>query len=883
MHVKTSENHFRDGWGDFLRRNLRFLILFPAIALIMNVVLWSVISSRLENDRAQLEAQALKQATSISRTYAQYLTRTVEQLDQLSKQIKYSWEHSDGHLSFRDMVANGLLNIPQFASISIYDENGTAVTTTIPVTKVFTVSDREYFRFHQSHLSDTMLIGKRTIGRLSGKEIIQATRRINKQDGSFGGVLVMGIAPEFFSLFSEDPALNQGGILAFIGEDGIERMWTVNGREVGAHVENNTNALTFPDEQKYFIATRKLNGYPFIALVGLDREQIMLPHEMNADMVRRMAVAGSIVLFIFALVATWMSIHLSWRKRQAESIRETYRLATEGGNEGFYIMVPQRDRSGFIVDFEIGDCNEKGAALFGKPKEEFLGTRVSTVYSGEYLESLMHTYRNAMETGFYADDYRVPEESPVSAEWLSRKFVRADNGLAVTVRDISESKRHEQELAQRASEDGLTALPNRRWLMNYLPQALAKAHNKTTQIAILFIDLDDFKNINDTLGHSAGDQLLCAVAARLKSIVRSTDKVVRIGGDEFTIVLEAIHNEEEAAHIAFAINRALREPFELMRETTSQKNQIGSSIGISMFPRDGHDVETLLKNADIAMYAAKAGSKGQFRFYDRMLYENIKLRLNTEQELAQAIRDDQFLIHYQPRVHAQSGRLLGAEALIRWQHPERGLILPNDFIGLAEATGMINVIGDIVIDKVCAQMMAWRKQGLELVPVSVNISAHQFNENKVKKTIAAGLKKYALPAALLEIELTESAMMQNRGDIFDEINELNAMGIRIHIDDFGTGYSSLSLLQRLDMDVLKIDQAFTSQLGRSKDGETFFTAIVSMARALGMRVVAEGVETAEQLAILQTLFCDEVQGYFVAHPLPADEMRDVMRRPHLFG
>src|SRR5690606_10666072 len=245
--------------------------------------------------------------------------------------------------------------------------------------------------------------------------------------------------------------------------------------------------------------------------------------------------------------------------------------------------------------------------------------------------------------------------------------------------------------------------------------------------------------------------------------------------------------------------------------------------------------------------------------------------------------DDQFLIHYQPRVHAQSGKLLGAEALIRWQHPQRGLIQPADFIALAEETGMIGQIGDIVVDKVCAQMTDWRSQGLDVVPISVNISARQFADNKVQRAIAAGLEKYALPSSLLEIELTESAMMRGDGDLFDEIASLSGMGIGIHIDDFGTGYSSLSQLQRMDTDVLKVDRTFTSQLGCGREGERFFTAIVSMAKALGMRVVAEGVETAEQLSILRTLTCDEIQGFFIAHPLPADEMLELMRQPHLFA
>jgi diguanylate cyclase (GGDEF)-like protein len=730
---------------------------------------------------------------------------------------------------------------------------------------------------------------------LSGKKIIQITRRLEKQNGEFDGVLLIGLSPEFFSLFSDDPILGHEGILAFVGEDGVERMSKLSSEQVdipnllAMPVGEGNEAYDllpgphlFSDGKVRFTATDRVQNYPFYALVGLSQEDVLVPYERNRALYYRIGIAASGIVLLLTFGAMLMSMRLSWRRQQTAAIRETYRIATEGGNEGFYILLPLRDKNDFIVDFEVVDCNEKGAEFFGMGKDKFLGQKISMFCFGEYFEQSMAAYCGAMQSGFHEDDYHVPSNSPMKAEWIKRKFVRSENGLAVTLRDISEPKRHEREMSRMATEDDVTGLPNRHWLMTYLPQALATAHTNGTMLAILFIDLDDFKNVNDSLGHSAGDQLLREVSVRLRSVLRSTDKVVRIGGDEFTVVLEAIHNEENVANIALTINQILHQPFDIARETTQHKSRIGASIGISMFPRDGQDVETLLKNADIAMYAAKTSTKGRFRFYDQMLYDNIKLRLDTEQELLHAIRDDQFLLHYQPRVDTQTGKLVGMEALIRWLHPERGMIQPNSFIALAEKTGMINAIGEIVLEKVCAQLAAWIEMGVKVVPISVNVSAHQFNEGKVKNQILAGLEKYAIPPELIEIELTESAMMHNSGDIFDQIAAINAMGIKIHVDDFGTGYSSLSLLQRLDMDVLKIDRAFTSQLGIGKDGEIFFTAIVSMAKALGMRVVAEGVETLGQLQILQTLACDEIQGYYGARPLPPGEIADVILRSTLF-
>lgn len=877
--------------GSYVRRNLRFMILWPLAAVLLTLLLWGVMLSKLASDKKQLEENALRKSAAISKAYAQYLTRTVEQLDLLARQIKFGWEKSNGSLSFERMNLEGALNVPRFGSAAIYDENGIPVTGTIPLGKKVGVADREYFQFHKNFKSESLRIGTPTIGRLSGKKIIQVTLRIEKDGGKFGGVLVMGVPPEFFTLFSDDQVLGENGILAFIGDDGIERMSKVgneqrdssplSAQKFDPNIDTR-NVYLFPDGKTRFISTHTLNGYPFFALVGLDQQDVMQPYQRNLVMYRKIGIVGSIVIFLFAFIAMWMSMRLAWRNHQAKTIRETYRLATEGGNEGFYILLSEQDKNGFITDFTVVDCNEKGASFFGLPKEKFLGAKVSDYYSGEYFERVMNTYRLGMENGFYEDDYRIPEGSPIKAEWVKRKFVRADKGLAITLRDISESKRYEREMSRLATEDALTTLPNRHWLMNYLPAALATAQANKSMLAVLFIDLDDFKNVNDTLGHSAGDQLLCAVAARLKSVVRSTDKVIRLGGDEFTVVLEAIHNEEEVAHIALTINQVLHEPFELTRDTTPKKNKVGGSIGIALFPRDGHDVETLLKNADIAMYAAKINRKGEFRFYDRMLYENIKQRLDTEQDLAHAIREDQFELYFQPRVATSTGTLTGMEALIRWQHPTRGLLKATDFIELAEESGMINAIGEIVIDKVCAQIAVWLAQGIKTLPISVNVSAHQFNDGKVKNLIAACLSKHAVPASLLEIELTESAMMQNTGDIFDEISAINKMGITMYVDDFGSGYSSLSLLQRLDMDVLKVHQAFTAQLGLTKDGEVFFTAIVSMAKALNMRVVAEGVETPAQLKILQTLACDEVQGCYISEALPAADVPALIAKHHLF-
>jgi diguanylate cyclase (GGDEF)-like protein len=451
--------------------------------------------------------------------------------------------------------------------------------------------------------------------------------------------------------------------------------------------------------------------------------------------------------------------------------------------------------------------------------------------------------------------------------------VRVGNSLAVTLQDISERKAHERALERLANQDGLTNLLSRNALLQVLPKSLAQAREAGKSLALLFIDLDEFKHVNDAHGHAAGDQLLKAAAQRLQSLLRPADHVARFGGDEFLVLLDPC-DEREVAAVAQRIVDALVAPFAIGDEL----HAVGASVGISVFPRDGDDAQTLIKHSDMAMYASKNDGKGQYRFFDPSLSKTLRARARLKQGLVEAIEQDQFVLHYQPRVDPRDGRLLSMEALLRWRHPALGVVPPGEFIPLAEATGLIVRIGQLVIEKACAQVAAWRDEGMALVPVSINVSARQFRRGGVPGQLAATLERYRLPSRLVEVEITESAMMSEHDDILAELAELRALGIKLHVDDFGTGYSSLSQLQRLKMDVLKVDRAFTAELGGAKEGKVFFQAIVSMAHALGMSVVAEGVETREQLEILRSLGCNEVQGYLIARPVAAHEMAILMQQ-----
>jgi diguanylate cyclase (GGDEF)-like protein len=462
---------------------------------------------------------------------------------------------------------------------------------------------------------------------------------------------------------------------------------------------------------------------------------------------------------------------------------------------------------------------------------------------------------------------------------MYHRFVRSGGGIAVTLRDISENKAHEEALSRLANTDVLTALPNRHWLVSYLPRAVAKANHRKSLLAVLFVDLDDFKNINDTLGHAAGDELLQGAAMRLKHIVRPNDDVVRLGGDEFTIILQHVDSRDDVARLAERIVAVLGEPFGL---AGTSNHVVCASIGISMFPRDGMDGETLLKHADVAMYAAKANGKGTFAFYEPHFSERLLIRLNREQTLRNAIERDEMVVLYQPRVDTFSGELRSLEALVRWMHPELGLVLPQSFIPIAEDTGLIVRLGELVAEKVFAQLAQWKEQNLQVVPVSINVSVRQFNERNLSELFASRMAHYGIESSLIEIEITESCMIEDDEQVNEQLRALDALGIKLLVDDFGTGYSSLSQLQRLELNGLKIDKAFTAALGKGSEGEVFFKAILSMAHELGMNVVAEGVETVAQLHVLQALSCSEVQGEFISPPVPASEIPSILRKQFLF-
>ncbi len=443
--------------------------------------------------------------------------------------------------------------------------------------------------------------------------------------------------------------------------------------------------------------------------------------------------------------------------------------------------------------------------------------------------------------------------------------------------EINERLQAEERARHLSLHDALTGLPNRRLLHDRLGQLLMQARRERWSVAVMFIDLDRFKTINDSLGHAMGDEVLREMAKRLRESLRDTDTVSRVGGDEFVLLLPRIQTVAVVSEIALKLMEQLSVPCTV----GGRSLHVTASIGISIFPDDGDDAHRLLSHADAAMYHAKATGRRNYQFYASTIGEAVQTRVGLESDLNLALERRELVLHFQPRVYLGSRAMCGFEALLRWDHPRKGLIAPGEFIPVAEESGLIIPIGEWVIGEACRQMRRWQDAGRPVHPVSVNISARQFSDGTLVQRVADALAKTGLRPALLELEITESTLMENTDETLRQFAGLKRLGVTLSIDDFGTGFSSLAYLKRFHVDILKIDQSFVRDISTDPDDAAIVRAIVSLARSLQLRVVAEGVETREQAEFLAACECQEAQGFFFGRPCPAGELEPLLAAEQL--
>jgi len=596
-------------------------------------------------------------------------------------------------------------------------------------------------------------------------------------------------------------------------------------------------------------------------LVGLDgrpiHAEISLGHLRRGD--------ESVV----TMIARGVPLTTSHRTEETEHLQSRYRALFENNLAGVYHAE---------LDGTIFECNESCARILGfHSPDDLLASDLTNPWlePSERDEQFQRLQTDQMLTQTETC-MRKADGTPV---WIMQNLnlVMDDDGrsyVAATMFDITARRLAEEQVAYQANYDALTGLPNPSLLHERLVKALEQAGRNRRRVAVAFLDLDHFKTINDTLSHRVGDQLLQLVAYRIQNSLRDYDTVARMSGDEFTVILSNVKSREDAGHIAGKLLGTIAEPFLL----DGRELFVTTSIGLAVSGDDGDDAETLLRNADLAMYRAKELGRNTFEFFGQLSGEKVAERFALENDLRRALQRKELALHFQPQIDSITGQVHCMEALLRWFHPERGLVPPNTFIPIAEEAGLIIPIGEWVLEEACRQAESWRTGRGWNLRVAVNLSPRQFHQKDFPEVIARILKSTGLPPQYLELEITESNAMQNPEMAIKTLAELKSMGLRIAIDDFGTGYSSLSYLRRFPIDALKIDQSFVRDIESNENDAAIVSAVIAMAHKLRLVVIAEGVETEPQSVFLREQQCEQMQGFLFSRPKPIEDLDEFMRQ-----
>ena len=708
------------------------------------------------------------------------------------------------------------------------------------------------------------------VGAGGGPGRILLSRPLRRADGAFAGAVVAAVAPEYFLSFAPGLELGRSGLLEFAGLDGHVRARLSGGAFSSGQMLRDSALLSAAREKREgslvgsdadgvsrYLSYRVLEDYPLLVAVGTGVEETLAQYRARERGYVRTAwlVTAAILLFAASLITAWVILDRSdERFRQlAAHVPEAFWMTDLRRGRACYLSPAFRAISG-LPPQPIGRAWEAWKSLI-HPKDRVAALEAYTG-SGSGRPEIEH--RIVRPDG--------------SERWVrARSFtVRDASGaayrIAGTVEDVTERRAAEEKLLHYAQFDALTDLPNRIVCQDRLGRALAQAQRKGWGMAVLFIDLDRFKLVNDMLGHAIGDAALRKSGERLAHCVRAGDTVARIGGDEFAVVLAEIARPEDAGAVAQKILEAMTPPMQI----EGHEVFVSASVGIAAFPADGADSETLLRNADAAMLKAKEAGRASFQYYTAAMNERAMEKMTLENDLRRALERDEFELYYQPKQELASGRVVGLEALLRWRHPVRGLLSPSSFVPLLEDSGLIVKVGDWVVRAACRQIAAWQSAGVPVVPVAVNLAAKQFLHHDLALTIEDALQS-GIDPALLALEITESDLMQRPEDVVAMLGNLKARGVAVAIDDFGTGYSSLAYLKRLPVDALKLDCSFVMGLPEDQDDVSIARAVIGMAHSLGLKVIAEGVETEAQRAFLLAWDCDQVQGYLLSKALDAND------------
>jgi diguanylate cyclase (GGDEF)-like protein/PAS domain S-box-containing protein len=858
-------------------------VLFPAFAVLLLIFIWSWCLHVIRVEGAAIEKKTSDSAYELVETYEAQMIRNLGSIKQTLGTVKYAYEASASPATLTLLRERGLLPPSILFNVSIFDNHGNPVagTSLVPLPPI---SKQPYFLEHLANDARVPIVQRVALGPEDVRVLF--SRRLNTKNGGFIGVVQISVDPAYFTSGYEAARLGKKGVLGLLNDDGVflvRRTGDVTSVDGVAHpiaaisqLEKTSVVLEtheWDGEQRY-AGVRPLFGFPLSVLVGLSKAERFEEFKSRERNYLFWAALASLFLALVASILSRYAWELSESRRRTRKDQETYYAASEASMDAVFVLRSVFDRSGEIIDFTLESVNNRAAALFRLPKETMLGRKLSQVVPKVHENSMFKDLVEVAKTGETHELEWKNDLPMLRAVWLHRQVVRVEDGVIVIMRDISERKQAEARIVHMAHHDSLTGLPNRTLLEDRIQQAILQAQRSGHSVMVAFVDLDNFKFINDCLGHAIGDELLKAIAKRIRQNLRQTDTIVRLGGDEFVIVLSGQQAHSDVLASTFhKIRTTIADPIFL----AENKIEVTASMGVAVYPEDGVDSATLLMHADAAMYQAKAHGRNNCQFFTDELDHRIREKMALQDGLRVALARDEFLLLYQPQVELHLGRIVGVEALIRWRHPVRGVVSTQEFIALAEETGLIGPIGEWVLRTACRQNKAWQDAGLPALTIAVNVSARQFKDNSLLTQVDLALKESGLESRYLCIEVTESMLMQNPSRAIATMEKLQAMGVSLSIDDFGTGYSNLSALKSFPITTLKLDQSFIRTVPSNLDDCAIAKTVISLGRQMDMHILAEGIETEGQLAFLRENGCHEGQGYLLCPPSTAEEVAQLLQ------
>jgi diguanylate cyclase (GGDEF)-like protein len=846
------------------------------LGLAMIAFIWLGVDFHVKSERATVQEDAIQHASNLSRAFEEHLVTTLTDLDHTLQVVRSAYERNPDKFDLIEWARQEhALADPAFQLVLIGADGLMKSTTVAQRFAPVDLSDREHFRVHINAQDDKLFISKPLVGRVTGRMSIQLSRRISTPEGGFAGVVVISLDPGHFTRLYDSIDIGREGAIRVVGTDGVVRAIGSQGSHQGAYIGTNLTGSTLlthaslrpagwyltpssrSDRVGRLVFYRAVRDFPLIVSVGLGTSEMFAG--VNAKRTDYDIVASGLTVLILIVVG------LSIRDRMTlERASRQLRLQ----NVRFDAALNNMSHGLAMVDAEkkLVVCNSAYAQMFQlAPEEVQPGTPLDRLVGSKIAKGCLPP---VTPSEFAEDRQSIPakiEHLPDNRDLLVLSQSMSDGGWVTTYEDVTERLRTEARIAHMARHDGLTDLPNRRHFLEELASATAQLQKSEPHFSVFMLDLDGFKLINDTLGHGAGDGLLRAVADRLRFCVRQDDIVARLGGDEFAILQRcAIDQKSEAVGLAADIIEVLSEPFDVgAREVC-----ISTSIGIAMAPEQGRNSEELLSNADLALYQSKLSGRDRYCLFEPAMEKRSRQRSALQNDLRQALQKNEFELHYQPIFDIATERCCGVEALLRWRRGHKELVPPDEFIPIAEDTGLISSIGEWVLRTACRDARAWPAN----VSLAVNLSPVQFGKGDLAAVVSAVLAATGFPAARLELEITESTLLERTDCNVRTLKELKGLGAKIVLDDFGTGYSSLTYLASFAFDKVKIDRSFIAAMTDRPDCATIVNSIINLVRGLGLRTVAEGVETEDQLRLLRAVGCCEAQGYLLGRPNPVENL-----------